>query len=74
MMPGDDRMRERMAFHSDGLENGTATGMELETLASALTCSALALALSDLYLSIITAWKRVAASAADASGVAGLAV
>ena len=72
MMPGEERMRERTAFHSDGLVNGTVTGIEWEALASALTCRALVL--SDLYLSIITAWKRAAATAAEASRVGGSAV
>ena len=60
MMPGAERMRERMAFHSEGLANGTATAIEWETRASALDLRALDL--SDRYLSIMTAWKREAAS------------
>src|SRR3990170_4983090 len=61
IIPGEERMRERMAFHSEGLVKGTATGIEWET-ASESTCWTLDL--SDLYLSIMRAWKRNAASAA----------
>ena len=53
IIPGEERIRERMAFHSEGLPNGTATGIEWEAMASEATCRTLEV--SDLYLSTITA-------------------